>query len=127
MLSSFQAQPDGLGNVLRRVADRYHRPLYVTETGTTQDDPTRGAAWIVQTMDQVKGAIDDGVDVRGYFAWSLMDNFEWNSGTSLRFGLYAVDPATKARTLRPAGTALGEIARNRGVAPTLRQRYAFSF
>ncbi len=127
LLSSFDAKPDGIGAVLRRVAGRYELPVYVTETGTTQDDPQRGAAWIVQTIDGVKRAIDDGVDVRGYFAWSLIDNFEWNSGTSMRFGLYAVDPVTKARTLRPAGRALGEIARTHAVAPSLRQQYAFAF
>ena len=55
--------------------------------------------------------LDDGLDVRGYFYWSLMDNFEWAFGYRPRFGLVAVDRETQARTIKPSATWLGDIAR----------------
>ena len=56
-------------------------------------------------------AIDDGVDVRGYYHWSLFDNFEWAKGYSMRVGLVGVDRSTLQRTVRPSARFLGEIAR----------------
>ena len=117
------AAPRGIGPVLREVAAHYHLPLYVSETGSVQDDEKKGAAWVVATLGEVKRAIADGVDVRGYFTWTLMDNYEWNHGSSIRMGLYAVDPATKERRLREAGRAFAEAARARDVTPALEARY----
>ena len=65
--------------------------------------------------------------MRGYFAWSLMDNYEWNHGMDMRFGLYAVDPATKRRTIREAGRTYAEIVRKRDVSPELEEAYAGHF
>jgi beta-glucosidase len=110
-----------------RIADRYKKPIYVTETGTTQEDPARGGAWVVKTLAEVRRAIRGGADVRGYFAWSLMDNYEWNHGMGMRFGLYAVDPATKARTIREAGEAYRAIVRARDVPSALEDKYANVF
>jgi beta-glucosidase len=59
-------------------------------------------------------AIARGVDVRGYFAWSLLDNFEWSSGYHLRFGLYHVDYATQKRTLKASGAYYREVVASRG-------------
>ena len=74
----------------------------------------------MQHLSAVKRALRLGVDVRGFFWWSLMDNYEWNHGmNSLRFGLYAVDPRTKARTLRPAGKAFARIAGERAIGADL--------
>jgi len=55
-------------------------------------------------------AIDDGVEVEGLYFWSLIDNYEWNHGMDMRFGLYAVDTDTKERTLTGVGSAYAEIA-----------------
>jgi beta-glucosidase/6-phospho-beta-glucosidase/beta-galactosidase len=119
--------PDGIYPTIMR-ARRYGLPLYITETGATAEDPERQAAWTVQTYAAVEKARKDGADVRGYFTWSLMDNYEWNHGMNgMRFGLYAVDGKTKARTIRPAGRAFAEIARAGGVTPELQERYAKYF
>jgi beta-galactosidase len=126
MLAPFEAAPKGIYPALMS-AKKYGKPLYVTETGTTQDDEPRAAAWIVQTTSEVRRAIKDGVDVRGYFAWSLMDNYEWNHGMNMRFGLYAVHPDSKARAMRDSGEAFGAIAKSRDVTADLEKKYAGFF
>jgi len=119
--------PQGIGDVLVSVAKKYGKPLYVSETGTPQDDEARGAAWTVRTLGQTRRAIRDGADVRGYFAWSLMDNYEWNHGMGMRFGLYAVDATTKDRALRDSGTAFARMAKSRDVPADLEAQYASYF
>ena len=126
LLAPFEPNPHGMYAALKS-ASKYGRPLYVTETGTPQDDEPRGAAWIVHTLAGVKRAIDEGLDVRGYFAWSLMDNYEWNHGMNMKFGLYQVHPTTKARAMRDAGAVYGEIAKSRDVPAALVQKYAGHF
>jgi beta-glucosidase len=69
----------------------------------------------------VLDAIRQGVDVRGYFAWSLLDNFEWSNGYDLRFGLVHVDFATQRRTVKSSGAYYREVIRTNGAilaAPT---------
>lgn len=120
-------RPQGLHTALMNVATRYGKPIYVTETGTTQDDEARGAAWLVRTLAATRRAIQDGADVRGYFAWSLMDNYEWNHGMGMRFGLYAVHPDTKDRAMRDAGAAFARMAKARDVPADLESQYASYF
>ncbi len=127
LLAPFDAKPQGLSAVLHRVAERYKKPIYVTETGTTQDDPERGAAWLVQTLAKTHDAMREGVDVRGYFAWSLMDNYEWNQGSATKMGLYAVDPTSKARTIREGGMTYAKIASSGKLSAEIEQRYATFF
>jgi beta-galactosidase len=119
--------PQGIHDVLVDVAKRYGKPVYVSETGTTQDDEPRAAAWTVRTLSETRRAIRDGADVRGYYAWSLMDNYEWNSGTNMKFGLYQVDPITKERARRDSGRVFAEIAGSRDVSPALEATYASFF
>src|SRR5205085_12479148 len=72
MLQPFdESHPAGIHPVLMDVAKRYGKPIYVTETGTTQDDEARGPARLVKTLSETRRAMKDGADVRGYFAWSL--------------------------------------------------------
>ena len=123
-LASFEATPSGIYPAIMRAASRYGKPIYVTETGTEQLDTGKGAAWFVQTLAHVRRTIADGADVRGYFAWSLMDNYEWNHGMGMRMGLYAVDPGSKARHIREAGTVYGDIVKGRDVTAELENRYA---
>ncbi|XP_067117730.1 cytosolic beta-glucosidase isoform X2 [Osmerus mordax] len=90
--------PEGLRNLLRYIKDTLNGPeIYITENGFSQvglvdlEDVQR-AGYYLDTIQEVGKAIqEDGVDVRGYFAWSLLDNFEWASGYSVRFGLFHVD------------------------------------
>jgi beta-galactosidase len=127
MLQPFDENaPQGIYPVLMKVAKKYGKPLYVTETGTTQDDEPRAAAWMVRTLAETRHAIKDGADVRGYFAWSLMDNYEWNHGMGKKFGLYSVD-ATKARVMRDSGVDYAAMSKARDVPAALEAKYASFF
>jgi beta-glucosidase/6-phospho-beta-glucosidase/beta-galactosidase len=126
--SGMDGTPKGINPVLHKVADRWKLPIYITETGADQGpDQNAGAAWMVQTLEGVKQARQEGVDVRGYFAWSLMDNYEWNHGMNMKFGLYSVDTNTKRRTLRPAGAAIAEMGKARDIPADLSAKYASFF
>ena len=90
----YEWSEDGIYNVLLRLRDRYASlPIVITESGIAANNGTRRAEHIVRTLEQIKRAIDDGVDVRGYYHWSLTDNFEWQLGYGPHFGLYRVDRA----------------------------------
>ena len=105
--------PGGLGDLLRRVHREYgDLPLYVTENGAAYvdevssdgavHDPER-TAYIAAHLDSCASAIADGVPLRGYFVWSLLDNFEWAHGYSKRFGVVHVDYATQQRRVKDSG------------------------
>jgi len=86
------------------------KPVYVTENGiSTRDDEVR-AAYLPGVLRSVHAAIQDGVDVRGYFHWTMLDNFEWARGYSQRFGLIGVDRNTLEREVKPSGRLYGGIA-----------------
>jgi beta-glucosidase len=103
--------PDGLLDVLRRVRG-YGLPVYITENGLPDADDDLRPGFIVEHLRRVAQAIEEGCPVRGYYHWSLVDNFEWADGWSLRFGLYSLDPATQVRTPRPSAALYGEICRS---------------
>ncbi|MBI3790853.1 MAG: family 1 glycosylhydrolase [Gemmatimonadetes bacterium] len=90
--------PQGLLSLLREGARRYHLPVVVTENGVADSSGRHRPAYVRTHAWAARQAIADGVDLRGFFHWSLMDNFEWAEGYRARFGLYALDRATMART-----------------------------
>lgn len=103
--------PEGLGALLRRLRDEHPTlpPVYITENGAAYDDPmgpdgsiddARRLAFLDGHLRSLLEAVRDGVDVRGYFAWSLLDNFEWAEGYRMRFGIVHVDYETQQRTPR---------------------------
>jgi beta-glucosidase len=100
------ARPAGLGRILRRARDFTGLPLYITESGAAFHDyvdPEGGVddvervSYLHHHFTETLSAIEAGADVRGYFVWSLLDNFEWADGYSRRFGLVFVDFGTQAR------------------------------
>lgn len=105
-----EVYPDGLLTVLR-ASRRYGLPLYVTENGLPDADDDLRPRFITEHLARVAQAVEEGCAVRGYYHWSLVDNFEWADGWSLRFGLCALDPQTQARTPRPSAALYGEISR----------------
>jgi beta-glucosidase/6-phospho-beta-glucosidase/beta-galactosidase len=78
----------------------------------------------VNALRELHGALAEGHDVRGYFHWTLTDNFEWTQGWRLRFGLVELDPATQQRSLRPSATLYSNIVRANAVPRELLTRYS---
>lgn len=105
----WEIYPRGLYDVLKRVG-RYGKPVVITENGISDADDDQRAAYIVEHVREIQRAIQDGVDVRGYLHWTLLDNFEWAEGYEQRFGL-----ATRDRQLRPSARVYGAIARANGL------------
>jgi len=109
----YEFWPESLGACLRRAWDYTGGsvPLLVTENGIgTNDDPQR-IEYVQRALEGVLSCIADGIDVRGYTYWSLMDNFEWAFGYRPRFGIIEVDRATQRRTVKPSGEWLSGIVR----------------
>lgn len=99
--AGWEIYPDGLHPVLAKLA-RHGVPLIVTENGIATEDEALRSEFLVRHLQALHGAIAAGIDVRGYFYWSLIDNYEWTLGTAPRFGLAAVDGANLERRPRPA-------------------------
>jgi beta-glucosidase len=108
----WEVEPAGLHELLVRLDRDYGVPVVITENGAAFDDPPaldgvvedpQRVAYLEGHVDAVARAIADGVDVRGYFAWSLMDNFEWSRGYAKRFGIVHVDYDSQRRTVKRSG------------------------
>lgn len=109
---SWEVYPDGLGRMLRRLADT-GLPIIVTENGIATADDDQRIRYLASHLQQVKDALDDGVDVRGYMYWSSFDNFEWAHGYAPTFGLVGIDRDNGYRRIvRPSAVAYGELARS---------------
>jgi beta-glucosidase len=115
--------PSGLAEILQWVDARYGRlPLYITENGAAfDDDVTNGVIEDAERVEYLKEhlraareAIDSGVDLRGYFVWSLLDNFEWQHGYSKRFGIVHVDFATQRRVPKKSARFYADVIRSAG-------------
>ena len=109
--SGMEFYPECVEHVVRYASKVAGVPILVTANGIATEDDTRRVEYYQRAVAGLKGTIDDGVDVRGYVAWSLMDNFEWMSGYTPRYGLVAVDLKTQKRTIKPSAAMLGNIAR----------------
>jgi beta-glucosidase len=121
----WEVYPEGLTRTLLWVKERYGDiPLYVTENGMalpepgTLDDPSlddpRRISYLRSHITAVRKAMERGVDVRGYFVWSLLDNFEWSCGRSKRFGIVHVDRETQQRTLKSSAYYYRDVIRSHG-------------
>ncbi|MFT3775563.1 MAG: family 1 glycosylhydrolase [Minicystis sp.] len=120
----YEHDPAGLGVVLKDFGARWpDLPLTVTESGIATTVGARRAEVIVRALEQIQKARDAGVDVRGYYHWSIYDNFEWALGFVPRFGLYTVDFETYARTPTEGATIFGEIAKQRTLREDVRNKY----
>ena len=97
----WEIYPEGLYYVLRGLR-WYRKPIYVTENGLADRDDEKRADFLRNHIAIMRKAMGDGVDVRGYLYWSLIDNFEWSRGFAPRFGLVAVDYKTFERRIRPS-------------------------
>ena len=110
----WEIYPKGLYRVLKRVG-RLGKPVIVTENGIADADDDQRARYLVAHLRQAHHALSEGVDLRGYVHWSLIDNFEWSEGFTKRFGLAHVDLESKQRQIRTSARVYEQIARANAV------------
>ena len=106
----WEIDPAGLRNVVAQAAS-YGKPIYVTENGISDREDDQRPAYLRGYLGALHEAIAAGADVRGYFHWSLVDNYEWAEGYDGSFGLYGFNARTLRRTERPSARLYGRIAR----------------
>jgi beta-glucosidase len=95
-------EPEGLYPLILRAWAHFKKPIYITENGVADHRDEYRQWWMQETMIALNRALSEGVDVAGYFHWSLLDNFEWKYGWWPEFGLVKVDRKTLKRTVRPS-------------------------
>jgi len=125
--TAWEVYPQALEDVLIWFRDRYGAtPIYITENGSAFYDPPSAINGVVddplrvhylrEHLRAIGRAMTRGVDVRGYFAWSLLDNLEWSHGFTKRFGIVHVDFATLQRTIKKSGYYYRDVIRNGGIS-----------
>lgn len=101
--NGWEIDPEGFYSVLKAVNKRYGKPIVVSENGIGTQSEHKKIRYFREHVNQMRRAMNDGVDVRGYFAWTLIDNYEWAEGYAANFGLTHVDPKTKELVIEPSG------------------------
>ena len=110
-----EAYPQAMSEAVKRAA-RLGKPIYIMENGVPDAEDQIRPWLIVNVLRELHRLIAENYDIRGYLHWTLTDNFEWNEGWKLRFGLVALDPETQLRTLRGSATLYSDIIRSNGLA-----------
>lgn len=120
-----EVNPHGLHLMLKRVA-AYGKPIYITENGLPDADDDLRPRFIATHLAEAWRAVQEGVDLRGYYYWTLVDNFEWAAGWSLRFGLYELDIETGRRIPRASAGIYRRIVKANGVPLALLEELSSS-
>jgi beta-glucosidase len=115
--------PAGLHRFLTLLTT-YDKPLYVTENGIADSGDEIRPGFLLTHLAALHRAIRRGVDVRGYYYWTLVDNYEWVEGWTTPFGLIALDPATQGRTPRRSAELYAEVARANAITEEVVEKYA---
>ena len=110
--AGYEYYPQALGEVIRLAARKTRKPIYVTESGIATDDDARRVAWLDACTAQVAQCLREGIDVRSFIYWSLLDNFEWTQGYGQHFGLVSVDRQSFVRSLKPSARHFAQIIRS---------------
>ncbi|KAA0263007.1 MAG: glycosyl hydrolase family protein [Chloroflexi bacterium] len=98
-------------------------PILVTENGVNSADDSMRPRYTVQHIHQMWRAVNFNWPVKGYFHWSLVDNFEWSFGWKYRFGLWGLDVDTQKRIKRPSAGLYAEICKENGISSEVVQKY----
>ncbi|MDD5071298.1 MAG: family 1 glycosylhydrolase [Patescibacteria group bacterium] len=107
----WEIYPQGIYHILKSLA-KFKKPIIIIENGLADAADEKRPDFIKQHLKYIHKAMSEGVDVRGYFHWSLLDNFEWAEGYGPKFGLYELDRKTFKRTARPSAKVYTEICKN---------------
>lgn len=116
-------EPDGMYEALEW-GKQFNVPMIVTENGVEDASDGLRPRYLVEHLHQVWRAVNLNWPIRGYFHWTLVDNFEWAAGWTMRFGLWELDPETQTRRKRPSADLYAEICRENGISSDMVARYA---
>jgi len=119
----WEIYPEGFYRLLKKFYFRFKKPVYVTENGTCDRNDDFRAQFICDHLQQLSRAAAEGVDIRAYCHWTLVDNFEWIEGFSARFGLAALDMKTMKRKIRRSGELYGKICKAKALSPEMIAKY----
>ena len=109
---NWKITPQGIYKLLKGLKE-YNKPIYITENGLADAKDEKRKNFIINHLKWIHKAIEDGIDVRGYFHWSLIDNFEWSKGFGPRFGLIEIDYRDNLKRIpRPSSKVYSEICKN---------------
>lgn len=115
-LHNWAISPNGLYLILKNLAT-YKKPIFITENGVATTNEKLRISFIEDHLKAIQKACQEGIDVKGYMYWSLLDNFEWAHGYRMKFGLIAVDRANNyERTLKESAHHYSEICRLRKIS-----------
>jgi beta-glucosidase len=115
--------PEGMFEALKW-AKSFNLPILVTENGIDDADDLIRPAYLAQNIHQMWRAVNFNYPIKGYFHWTLVDNFEWERGWTQRFGLWELDLETQARRKRPSADFYAEICKENGISGEMVARYA---
>ncbi len=118
-MMGWRIDPKGLYEEIRRVAKRYGKPMMITENGIATPDDAKRVWYLQNHLAAIGRAIRDGYDVRGYFHWSLADNYEWHYGYKATFGLATMDPQTYVRVPKPSAATFADLIRTHRTVGTV--------
>ncbi len=106
----YEFYPKALSNVIRKVAKDISIPIIITEHGIATDEDERRVEFIREALEGVENCLNEGLNVQGYLHWTTFDNFEWQSGYSMKFGLIEVNRTTQERKVKESGRYVGRLA-----------------
>ena len=101
-MMGWRIDPASLGKQIRYVGKRYDKPMMITENGIATLNDSERINYLHDHIAQIQKTMEEGYDVRGYFVWSLADNYEWHYGYVPKFGLTTMDPVTRDRLFKPS-------------------------
>ena len=107
----YENYPAAIGNVVRKAAEGFKGDIIITENGISETDDAARVEFIKKALEGVQSCIKDGIPIKGYMYWSLLDNFEWMLGYTPTFGLIAVDRKTQTRHPKDSLAFLGNFIR----------------
>lgn len=114
--------PEGLFRSLKWAA-QFNKPILITENGVENADDSLRPRYLAEHIHAIWRAINFNLPVKGYFYWTLVDNFEWERGWTQRFGLWALDPETQKRTPRPSADLYAAICKNNALTSEMVSRW----
>lgn len=117
-------EPDGMFEGLKWIVRMFpNLPIIISENGIADANDQLRPRYMAQHIHQMWRAVNFNWPIKGYFHWTLVDNFEWDRGWALRFGLWALDEKTQKRTKRPSADLYAEICKENGLTSDMVQKY----